>query len=258
MKFKKYFESVDIFGFESKKDLFNKNDVFLSNPINQFDVELMMSILSQKKIGFQEANCSFSNEIKWGNQPGSLKLEVDTGYTFYLKQLGIDKQGNPRWVTKKMFQLNRQGYGGTEDAVAQEVFEQIERLSYSNIESPKEDGYNLGLLVDNIYKKIIRTGKSIFIPEGIKKMNENAYIIKFGLKGAGLEAPDRQRVEQNQTMISYDEDSGTIRVTNYNIESPVGGKSSWRLKPNDLDLYFFPTQDRDEISETIAVHMKYY
>jgi hypothetical protein len=144
------------------------------------------------------------------------------------------------------------------ESVAQEVFEQIERLSYSNIESPKEDKYNLGLLVDNIYKKIIRTGKSIFIPEGIKKMNENAYIIKFGLKGAGLEAPDGQRVEQNQTMISYDESSGTIRVANYNIESPVGGKSSWRLKPNDLDLYFFPTQDRDEISETIAVHMKYY
>jgi len=102
MKFKKYFESVDIFGFDTKQDSFDKNDVFLSNPINQFNIELMMSILSQKKLGFQEANCSFSNEIKWGNQPGSLKLEVDTGYTFYLKQLGIDKQGNPRWVTKNV------------------------------------------------------------------------------------------------------------------------------------------------------------
>jgi hypothetical protein len=59
-------------------------------------------------------------------------------------------------------------------------------------------------------------------------------------------------------MVTYDREAGTIRVTNYNIKSPVGKRHSWKIYPNDLDLYFFPSQDRDEISETVAVHMKYY
>jgi hypothetical protein len=258
MRFRKYFEATDIFGFESKKSEPNPESAFLSKPVKQFNVELMMDFLSQKNLGAFGPSMPFLHEIRWGNQPGSMKLEVDTGYTFYLKKLGIDKQGNPRWVTKRMFQLNRQGYGGTEDAVAQEVFEQIQKYSTSNIESPVEEYKDLENLVDNIYKKVIRTSKPIFMPEGIRKLHDDAYILKFGVRGSGLEASSQTRVEQNQTLISYDREAGTIRVTNYNIKSPVGRRHAWKIYPNDLDLYFFPTQDRDEISETVAVHMKYY
>lgn len=260
LSFKHFFEATDIFGFAPKNqsDSVEKADPFFTNPIKQFNVELMMDLLSQKSLGAYEPNKPFLHEICWGNQPGAIKLEIDTGYTFFIKQLGIDRQGSPRWVTKKMFQLNRQGYGGTEDIVAQEIFEQLEKCISANIESPKNDYQDLQNLVDHIYKKAIRNSKSIFIPEGIRKLSDDAYIIKFGVRGHGLEAKGHQRVEQNQTLISYDRDAGTLRVTNYNIESPVGKRHSWKLKPNDLDLYFFPTQDRDEISETIAVHMKYY
>ena len=72
-----------------------------------------------------------------------------------------------------------------------------------------------------------------------------------------MESAGQYRVEQNQTLISYDRKAGTIRLTNYNVESPVAAHT-WSIGLNDLDLYFFPSQDRDEISETIAVHMKYY
>ena len=258
--FKQYFEATDIFGFAPKNqnNSNSKPDPFFSNPIKQFNIELMMNILSQKSLGAFNPSMPFLHEICWGNQPGAIKLEIDTGYTFFIKKLGIDRQGNPRWVTKKVFQLNRQGYGGTEDIVAQEVFDQIEKYSSSNIESPKNDYSELHELVDDIYKKAIRSSKSIFIPEGVRKLNDDAYIIKFGVRGHGLEARGHQRVEQNQTLVSYDREAGTIRVTNYNIQSPVGRMHSWKIYPNDLDLYFFPTQDRNEISETIAVHMKYY
>ena len=58
-------------------------------PIRQFDVELMLNLLLRKKLGLHEADYSgFSNEITWGNRrPGAIKLEVDTGYTFYIKRL---------------------------------------------------------------------------------------------------------------------------------------------------------------------------
>jgi hypothetical protein len=258
--FKQFFEATDIFGLGPKniEEFEPKVDPFFSKPINQFNIELMINLLSKKSLGSYEPNTPFLHEITWGNQPGSIKLEIDTGYTFFIKQLGIDRQGNPRWLTKKMFQLNRQGYGGTEDIVAQEIYEQLNKFISSNIESPKNDYDDLPNLVDHVYKKIMKTCKPIFIPEGVRKLSEDAYILKFGVRGHGLEAKGHQRIEQNQTLISYDRDAGTIRITNYNIESPVGRRHSWKIKPNDLDLYFFPTQDRDEISEAVAVHMKYY
>lgn len=259
LTFKKYFEATDIFGFEPKiVSTTSGEDNLLSKPIKQFNIELMMDLLAKKQLGVFEATMPFLNEIRWGSQPGAIKLEIDTGYTFYIKKLGIDLQGNPRWLTKKTLQLNRQGYGGTEDIVAQEIYEQIERYSTENIEKPSNDYKDLENLVSQIYSKIKKKGKSIFYPEGVRKLNDDAYIIKFGVKGQGLESPSQTRIEQNQTMITYDRESGTIRATNYNIKSPVGGRATWKIYPNDLDLYFFPSQDRDEISETIAVHMKYY
>ena len=258
MRFKKFYEATDIFGFEPKKVQDNPDNPLLNKPINQFNIELMMEFLSQKRVGVYEPTMPFMNEIRWGQQPGALKLEIDTGFTFYIKSLGVDKQGNPRWVTRKMFQLNRQGYGGYEDSVAQEVFEQIDKLSTNNIESPVESYNGLENLVDHIYKKILRVSKAIFLPEGIRKLSDDAYIIKLGVRGHGLESSSQTRIEQNQTLVTHDREAGTIRVTNYNIKSPVGRRHSWKIYPNDLDLYFFPTQDRDEISETVAVHMKYY
>lgn len=258
LTFKTFFEAKDIFGFKKEIEPQNAPNELLNKPIKQFDIELMMDLLSRKTIGVSEAYMPFLHEIRWGSQPGAVKLEVDTGYTFYIKKLAVDKLGSPRWVTKKVFQLNRQGYGGTEDLVAQEIFDHIQRYSEGNIEAPVEDYKDLDNLVHHIYNKLKRTSKVIFIPEGIRKVHDDAYIIKFGVRGQGVEAPNHTRVEQNQTMVTYDREAGTIRVTNYNLESPVGRDHSWKIGANDLDLYFFPTQNHDEISETIAVHMKYY
>jgi hypothetical protein len=258
LSFKKFIEGTDIFGFERKIREEPPDDSMLMRPIDQFDIELMIDFLSKKKLGKLEIHRPFPNVIQWGSQPGALKLEVDPGYRFQLKKLAADKQGHPRWLTKKLFQLNRCGYGGYEDAVAQEVFEHIQSTSKTNIESPVEDYRDLEKLVENIYNKLKRTAKVIFFPEGIKKLNDDAYILKFGMRGQGLETRDHNRVEQFQIMATYDKDAGTIRICDYKIESPTGRGHSWTIKPSDLDFYALPTQDRDEISEIVAVHLKYY
>lgn len=258
LKFRKFIEATDIFGFERDKKDETGTDSLLNSPITQFDVEEMMEFLRRKKVGTQYGNCPFPNVCQWGKQPGSVKVEVDTGYRFSIKKLGVDKQGNPRWVTKKMFQLNRNGFGGYEDAVAQEVFEQVQRAAETMIEAAPEDYKDLENLVHNIYGKMKRTAKEIFIPEGVKKLHDDAFIIKFGVKASGVEARNHQRVEQNQTLVAYDRSQGTIRITNYNLLSDTGGSHDFKINQNDLDCYFFPTQDRDEISEVVAVRMKYY
>lgn len=256
--FRRFVEATDIFGFEREVKPEDGNDNLLNQPIEQFDIELMMDYLSKKTIGAYTPALYFTNEIRWGTQPGAVKLEVDTGYTFFIKKLAMDKQGNPRWVAKKAFQLNRNGFGGYEDAVAQEVFEAVKNVSESNIEAPVEDYKDLQNLVDNLYDKIKRTSKQIFYPQGVKKIHEDAYIIMMGVKNQGLEARNQQRIEQNQTMVTYDREQGTIRITNYNLLSPTGGAHEFKINQSDLELYFMPTQERDEITDCIAVHMRYY
>ena len=259
MRFSQFFEAIDIFGFETKPSE-TPDENMLSRPISQFDLELMMDLLSQKSVGMHEAFIPFVSEIRWGNQPGAIKLEVDTGLTFYIKKLGVDRTGDHKWITKKMFQLNRQGYGGLEDSVAQEVHDHITQLAHGNIDSATE-GYtadDLESLVVHLENKIKRTAKEIFIPAGIKKLSEFAYIISLNVRAGGLETQDQRRVEQNQTVVTYDKEQGSIRVFNYNIESPTGGAHSWQIMESDLDIYFFPSQDREEISDCLAVHFKYY
>lgn len=260
MRFRTFFEAKDIFGFDDHRAVEKPNDDMMARPIMPFNLELMVDLLSRKSVGGHQAYSPFMNEVRWGSEPGAVKLEVDTGLTFHIKKLGKDREGSPRWVTKKMFQLNRQGYGGLEDAVAHEIHEHIKNAYNSNLDAPRE-GFTpdeMENLVQFIYGKIKRTMKEMFVPVGIKKLQDYAYIIALEVSGGGVEAPDQRRVEQNQTMVTYDKHQGTIRIFNYNIESPVGGRHEWSLMENDLDLYFFPTQHREEIADCLAVHFKYY
>lgn len=258
LNFKKFFEATDIFGFDSNRSGEEPDDNMLAKPISMFNLELMADILTKKSIGSLKPYVKFVNEISWGSQPGAVKLYIDPGNTFYIKKLGKDKIGNERWVTKKMFQLNRQGYGGLEDVVAEEIHNELLKAYEGPLDSPINDYNDLENLTQQIYNKARKVMKHIFIPEGIRKVNDNAYIIKMGVRGHGLEGISQSRVEQNQTLVSYDPECGTIRINNYNIESPVGGPHTWTLNPVDLDLYCFPSQGRDEISELVAVHYKYY
>lgn len=259
LTFRKYWEATDIFGFDKERNEEGPgDDGLLMRPITQFNFQEMFDLLKQKKIGTFHGEQTFPNVMQWGNQPGCIKLDISPTYGISVRKLGIDKGGNHRWVTCKYFQLNRNGFGGYEDAVAQEVWEQLMRVAQRNIEAPTEDYKELNSLVDNIYHKLKRTSKRLFIPEGVKKIHDDAYIIKFGLTGQGLQARDQQRVEQNQVLVSYDRSQGTIRITDYNIVSRVGKAHEFKINYLDLDHYFFPTQDRDEISEVVAVKLKYY
>lgn len=258
LSFRRYFEATDIFGFEPERAKDTPPDSLSSEPIRGFNLELMMEYLSKKSIGAYKPQGYYTSEMRWGTQPGAVKLEVDTGFTFFIKKLATDKLGNPRWITKRAFQLNRNGYGGMEDLVAQEVYENVAKYAEGGIDSPVEEYKELDSLVYHIYGKLKRTAKDIFIPEGVKRIHDNAYIMSFGVRGHGLEARSQRRVEQNQTMVAYDQEQGTIRITNYCLQSRTGRQHEFKISQNDLDLYFMPSQDRDEISETIAVHMKYY
>lgn len=253
--FKTWLEFKDIFGFDKNKDVEKtyQNDM----PIKSFDLEKLFSILSSKKIGIHEGRSNFMNEVQWGNDTGSLKCWCGTGLNLMIDRLGCDLNGNPVWYTKRIFQINRSGYGGYEDVVANEILDEAQTIHKEDIDSPKKDYEKLENLVVQMADSIRRNAKNIFIYEGIKKINDSNYIIRLGVRGHGIQAPDQQRVEENQTSIIFEKEKGMIRILNYNIESGMG-QHEWSMSPSDTDLNFFPTQSNSEIIETITNTLKWY
>jgi hypothetical protein len=257
MKFKNWLENTDIFGFE--KDITKQKDQKLSDtPIKRFDLEKMMECLAERNLNGKIAKSLFINQIQWGEGVGAVKIWSGTGLQIGIERLGINLESRPVWVMKKFFQVNRAGYGGHEDKVAKELFEYIESIDRQPIDSPKKEYNDLEKLVVNTANKLRRSANDIFIYEGIKKVSPNNYIIKMELRGHGVERRHQQRVIQNVTDMSYNPQTGVIRLINANVENHVGGSVDWTIMPSDMDWNFFPTQSGDEIADTITTNIKWY
>jgi hypothetical protein len=209
------------------------------------------------KLGFKDPTVKFMNEIHWGTGPGSIRVLFGTGLNIMLEKQTTDLIGTPRWITKKVYQLDQSGYGGHEDAIAHELLEQLEKIDQMPPDSPQHDYQELENLVCNIAGSMRRTARSIFIFEGIKKLADNEYVIRMGVRAHGLELWDQRRVIENQTNVTYNPETGVIRMTNYNVASKTKGHE-WRMTPSDTNWYFCPTQSREEITETICNAMHWY
>ena len=247
----------DLFGFERDKEPAPKNRVEEEKPIHNFDIDELTGLLKDRHLPGKKAKIKYVNEIHWGDRPGAIKLEISPTLALEVAKMGVDLQGNKVWLTKKYYQINRDGYGGFEENVADEVFNLIKYVDNQPLESPKSQYPELENLVVGMANKFRRVAHDIFIFEGVTKINDTNYIIKLGVRGHGIQAPDQQRVEENLTDISFDPQSGKIRVLNTNVESSLGGHK-WEIMPSDNDFYFFPSQSRDEIIEAMSVGMKWY
>lgn len=250
-------EGKDIFGFEKDRAV-KKKDERDEKPVNGINLEQISDYLSMHEIGVKRPRIRFVNEVHWGKGPGALRVWFGTGLNVMIERQGVDLNGTPRWYTKKIYQLDQTGYGGFEDAIAYEIIEQLEKIDETELDSAKRDYDDLESLVAHMASAMKRTARPVFIFEGIRKVDRNNYVIRFSLRGHGVEAQEQQRVEENQTQITFDKESGVVRVTNFNIESPVGKDHKWEIMPTDTDLNFFPTQSREEIVETMATTLHWY
>ena len=254
--FKQFIENKDIFGFD-RKITQQQERIYDNTPIKRFNIEEMMGYLEGCKLPGKNPHIHQVDEIRWGDKVGAVRVKIGTTLQVEVDKLCSDLQGSPSWVTKKFYQINRAGYGTYEKNVAEEIFSEVEKIDKEEIDAPKKEYTELPNLVVGISNKLRTTAKDIFIFEGIRKVNDNNYIIKFGVRAHGVGARDNQRVIENLTDISFNKKTGKIRVINRNIKTPMQGYA-WAIFPSDFDLNFMPTQNKDEIIESIITYMKYY
>lgn len=257
--FKKYFaEAIADFGFDRQNtDPAEGQRPEKENPIDTFNIQYMRDILQERSLGELHPRSKFVNEIQWGQGLGSIKLWVDPKTGVYINRLGTDLTGEPRWYTKKYYQINRSGYGGFEEVVAQELFDRIIEVYRQPPDSPKENFGGLKSLLIAMVERLKKEARPIFLFDKVTQLSESRFLIAFNLRGQGVQAPGQRRVEKQIVDLSYDEQNGTIRTIMYGYQSTLG-EHKWEVGGPDLDLIFFPTQSRDEIIEPIATNLKFY
>lgn len=250
-------EKRDIFGFEKDHQISKKN-VRDELPIKQFNIEVLMNYLSKFDVNDKQPDVKFINELHWGSGPGALRCWFGTGLNVIIERQSTDLQGQPRWFCHRVYQIDQTGYGGNEESVGQEILEVVKEIDKKPMETPRHYYEEMENLVVAMTNKMKRAARDIFIYEGIRKLDSNQYIIRFSLRGGGVETLSQKRVLENQTYVTFSPDTGMIRVFNFNLESPVGVAAKWEIKENDTDWFFAPNQSRDEIAETISNVMHWY
>jgi len=257
-------EFKDIFGFSREgadkplkaRGLFH-TEINPDMPIHRLDIELITERLRRLTINEKKPKYKFMNWIQWGEGIGAIRLKIHPDLHVEIARKSYDLQGEPTWALKRLWLLNRSGYGGHEDFVVQEMLNQLEHVDKLPLDSPKKDYKELEKLAFSMASKMKQVARSYFLYEGIRKVDDNQYIIRFGVRGQGVEAPGQSRVIENQTLLLFHPESGKIRLTNKNIETPIGG-FNWELMPPDTDINFLPTQPSEEMVEAIATVMRWY
>ncbi len=262
--FKVWLETYkDIFGFD--EDLTAKMIARLrrpdDKPIRHFNVNEMMNRLAQNKLGHHQGFQKFNNESQWGTLPGAIKVELGMQFTVYIERLVYDLEGDPRWITKKVFKINVNEYNGYEDSVADAIYDEVVKVFMDPLDGPSKEYGGLEDLIETVVDKAKHYGGDMFIFERLKKVNDDNYILVFGVRGGGVGALQKTRSEGriNQYIIdiSFDKKTGLLHVIETTVQTGDEG-TSWDLQPSFFEGMFCPSQADAEIVESIVTSMKYF
>lgn len=239
------------FGFDKvKKQIVPINDL----PEDPIDLGYVIEEIKRNRPGYK-ANDFFGN-AQWGNTPGAVKLEFGPygGLKAVIRKLSKNLMGEDRWICKKVVEIKDHTDA---NALAYSLVEDLNEVQNKNIDGPGNFAHleRLALRLAETLKR--KTTQVIFINEGIKKTNENKYIIHFDVTGMGVQRQGQKRLCQFDVYTEYMKDEGLIRITGEEIGSSI---ANWEFQadPSQFQEWFSPAQSFDEIINAILAHFNSY
>ena len=264
MRFKEWLLKEDIFGFEKVKNKTKDLEEEDEDPIIPLNLEEIMKDLSYMKINDSFPFSNFINHIQWGKNTGSFQIGISPLGSFkaFIRRLQTDLEGNSVYLCKKIIPYKDIMHSNVvkEKKIAYYLFDKLEELNKSNLESPISDYKSLEDLVIKVARESQheKNMPSVLIFTGVTEIKHNInYIIHFEAKGQGVEVPSQNRLEMFAIDISYDPNKGLIRCMGYEVQSPQKGHK-WQIVPSDWDEYFSPAQPISEISNCICAALRGY
>jgi len=264
--FKRWFlrEGKDIFGFERLRLEADPPETVEDKPIKPINSDLVMEFMMRSKIGGVEPVLEFSNQIKWGDDPGSMMMVISPlgSYKSIVRRLQLDLEGREVWTCQRIFLYKDLANASEQfdDKLANYIFEHIEKIHGDEIKAPSHD-------YDGLKRLILKTARTcsrkdvlpdLLLYRGIKEVEENRrYIIFFECRGQGVETPGSSRLEQFAITMSYNPSTGMIRSFGNDIQSPTKGHK-WYPQPSEWDEYFSSGKKDSDIVDCVAAAFSSY
>lgn len=260
MDFKKWalLEFKDIFGFDNEyqQRIRRKPDdskVYYVKPENIF------SELSRINMGVKTPVWDFHDTIIWGTRPGAIKIDFSPlgSYKIVFRKLIEDLEGTPIWICKHVLPLFEDEDQLTESEVSNISENILKEMDSQGLDSPNHDYEGLQNLAVNLLSEIRRHMPEVMMFEGIKKINDDYYMIYLQYKGQGVEAPGSKRCEQFNINLHFNKNKGLIRSWACEVTSPTN-QHKWELTPSEWDECFTPSQPEEEIIRSIVNCLRTY
>jgi hypothetical protein len=264
--FKSYFES-DIFGFddlEAKKVLAAEDDTAEDEmPVKPFSVEWLMGTLAHKKIGNRiRSSHAFLDQVVWGGKDaGAVRVKLTPNITIFVERRITDLEGTSTWILKNVFKPKLKDYAGKEEFVADDVFKQVEKIYFDQLEVATEKCEVINL-AKRMSARVRAHAPDLYIFQDIKEVRKDYFVIYFNLRGMGVGKLASRTRNVTQTPeatidVNFDKKRGLIHVIVSTVSIGQDG-GDWEIDIPYLDAFFTPTQDKDEIIDTVITSLKYF
>jgi hypothetical protein len=226
-----------------------------------FNANRMLEYLASLKIGGKQGFQEFNNTVQWGKEAGSLRVELGQQYNLYLERLVHDIDGEPFWITKKVFKINTDEYKQYVESVADSIYEQIEKVANESLDGPQKKFAGILDLAKDISEEVNYYANEFFVLDHIRQLSENRSLLAFFVKGAGVGylrgMHGGGRINQVLVDLNFNESTGLVH-TQCCILLSGSDSNSWMIQPSFADFVFCPTQPIHEMSHAIVTALKWF
>ena len=256
LQFKSWMEMAD-YGFDSDSTLKptgGPQSIEGDGLFKKIDGSLIIDELTRfPAVGTYEAIQKFHDLVEWGEGPGALQIKITPlgSMKVVVRRLTKDLIGEDAWICKKVYPLKDNIHLEKEIQIAHKVYENINEISQTMVDSANNICENFDKLAWKIWSVAKRKHPSYCLfPVSLRQQNENYFKMIFEFKGQGVEKQGSKRVEQFNIDLNWDKNKGLIRCWGYDIDSTMG-QHSWKIQPSEWDELFSPNQKQEEIIECI-------
>jgi hypothetical protein len=260
LDFKRWMEAKDIFGMDNLPIRIDRPDTD-DRPTLRLNVEEVIADLKHRVNAKNPVELYHStSEMQWGSQPGAIKATISPlgAVNLVIRRLVPDALGHHRWVCKGVYPLEDwYNQRGAERALSEDILTKVADIDRQSMEAPDKDFEEMEHLAVALASQLRRRVPQVFYYDSLIKDGAGNYLVKFNVRGQGVQARNQLRVEEYVVQATYDRPCGIIRIQGYQVQSTLG-QHRWLPGVPDFREVFMPSQQPEDIVSAVVAHMARY
>ena len=197
--------------------------------------------------------------VSWGGGlPGTIQVVFSPKGSLKatVRKLSPDLEGRDAWVCKRVYPLNLGGKKTEQDWVGY-IHEDLKRIAKEGQDGANREFPKLPRFVTDLAGKVKQEAPEVFVFEGVRRSDDDNYVIFMSYRGQGLQRRGQTRCEQYNINVSFRKEKGLLHCWGYDVRSPIRGHK-WEVCPAEWNEVFAPSQGSQEIIRAVVECVRSY